>query len=82
MSPDPSETTQSPPSLHRSRKRQRTADAESFQCQVCLRSYDRADHLNRHLDSHRNERPFRCDQCPAAFNRRSVTSFPTFRVCM
>ncbi|KAH8729138.1 hypothetical protein GQ44DRAFT_607764 [Phaeosphaeriaceae sp. PMI808] len=44
-----------------------------LQCQVCNRSYERIDHLNRHLDSHRNERSFRCDDCPAAFNRRLVS---------
>ncbi|KAF1955751.1 hypothetical protein CC80DRAFT_414866 [Byssothecium circinans] len=54
----------------RPKKRQRFSDGEALQCQVCFRSYDRADHLNRHLDSHRNERPFRCEKCPAAFNRR------------
>jgi hypothetical protein len=61
---------------------------ESLQCQVCHLSYERADHLSRHLDSRkrstslstkeidsstdRNERSFRCEQCPASFNRRSV----------
>ncbi|KAJ4984578.1 C6 transcription factor [Stagonosporopsis vannaccii] len=56
-------------------KRQRTSDASSsgaLQCQVCHRSYERADHLHRHLDSHRNERSFRCEECPAAFNRRDL----------
>ncbi|ORY01674.1 hypothetical protein BCR34DRAFT_91466 [Clohesyomyces aquaticus] len=57
-------------------KRQRTSTASTLgtgalQCQVCHRSYERADHLNRHLDSHRNERSFRCEDCPAAFNQIS-----------
>jgi hypothetical protein len=34
----------------RAPKRQRTSEAV-LQCQVCHRSYERADHLNRHLDS-------------------------------
>ncbi|KAH7087408.1 hypothetical protein FB567DRAFT_524983 [Paraphoma chrysanthemicola] len=56
-------------------KRQRTADISPIgghQCQVCHRSYERADHLDRHLDSHRNERSFRCEECPAAFNRKDL----------
>ncbi|KAF2656918.1 hypothetical protein K491DRAFT_355856 [Lophiostoma macrostomum CBS 122681] len=56
-------------------KRQRSLDVSStngLQCQVCHRSYERADHLHRHLDSHRNERSFRCEGCPAAFNRRDL----------
>lgn len=73
-------------------KRQRTSDASTsgLQCQVCHRSYERADHLNRHLDSRehplrlinvsfnvefctdRNERSYRCGECPAAFNRRDL----------
>lgn len=43
------------PTNARSLKRQRASDASStttaLQCQVCHRSYERADHLNRHLDS-------------------------------
>lgn len=41
-------------------------------CQVCHRTYERIDHLNRHLDSHRNERSFKCPQCPRGFNRRDL----------
>ncbi|KAH6099556.1 hypothetical protein HBI69_229430 [Parastagonospora nodorum] len=47
-------------------------NVRALQCQVCHRTYDRIDHLNRHLDSHRNERSFRCKGCPAAFNRRDL----------
>ncbi|KAK5718427.1 hypothetical protein LTR15_008154 [Elasticomyces elasticus] len=43
-----------------------------FACQVCHVTYKRVDHLNRHLDSHRNERSFRCTQCTRAFNRRDL----------
>ena len=44
------------PANARPLKRQRASDASStttagLQCQVCHRSYERADHLNRHLDS-------------------------------
>ncbi|EUC42412.1 hypothetical protein COCMIDRAFT_103578 [Bipolaris oryzae ATCC 44560] len=54
----------------RARASSNTDNVSSLQCQVCHRTYDRLDHLNRHLDSHRNERSFRCKECPAAFNRR------------
>ncbi|CAN9190210.1 unnamed protein product [Alternaria alternata] len=62
------------PTNARPSKRQRTSDASigALQCQVCHRTYERADHLNRHLDSHRNERSFQCEECPAAFNRRDL----------
>ena len=41
------------PTNARPSKRQRTSDASigALQCQVCHRTYERADHLNRHLDS-------------------------------
>lgn len=44
----------------RAPKRQHVAEGgydnlkESLQCQVCYRSYERADHLNRHLDSRKH----------------------------
>jgi hypothetical protein len=72
----------------RNRKRRRSVGKGPVECQVCHRTYERADHLQRHLDSRsirqprvccvcltsvdRNERPFRCQQCPAAFNRRDL----------
>jgi hypothetical protein len=31
-----------------------TGDVPPLQCQVCHRTYERADHLNRHLDSRKN----------------------------
>jgi Zinc finger, C2H2 type len=39
------------------------------QCRVCQRTYERADHLTRHLRSHENSRPFRCQHCAKGFNR-------------
>jgi hypothetical protein len=42
------------------------------QCRICKRSYERADHLNRHLKSHENARPFRCSRCPKRFNRADL----------
>ncbi len=44
------------------------------QCRVCKRTYERADHLNRHLKSHENARPFHCSRCPKRFNRADLLS--------
>jgi hypothetical protein len=44
------------------------------QCRICRRSYERADHLNRHLKSHENARPFLCSRCPKRFNRADLLS--------
>jgi hypothetical protein len=44
------------------------------QCRICKRSYERADHLNRHLKSHENARPFHCSRCPKRFNRADLLS--------
>ncbi|KAL4968214.1 C2H2-type zinc finger protein [Aspergillus stella-maris] len=50
-------------------KSPRTKDAASLhQCPQCDRSYERPDHLARHLDSHRDERTFRCPTCHRGFN--------------
>ncbi|ESZ93895.1 hypothetical protein SBOR_5716 [Sclerotinia borealis F-4128] len=38
-------------------------------CRICERTYERADHLTRHLRSHENSRSFRCQRCPKSFNR-------------
>ncbi|KAH9218661.1 hypothetical protein DL95DRAFT_434210 [Leptodontidium sp. 2 PMI_412] len=40
-----------------------------YQCRICHRTYERADHLNRHLKSHENARPYQCSQCQKSFNR-------------
>ena len=43
----------------RARASSNADNAPSLQCQVCHRTYDRLDHLNRHLDSrkHRSAHP-------------------------
>jgi hypothetical protein len=43
-----------------------------FQCHLCGRTYERADHLNRHRKSHENARPHKCTQCPKTFNRADL----------
>lgn len=41
-------------------------------CGVCQRTYERADHLSRHIKSHENARPFRCQLCGKSFNRADL----------
>ncbi|CZR68099.1 uncharacterized protein PAC_17998 [Phialocephala subalpina] len=43
------------------------------QCPLCEKSYDRHDHLTRHLRSHDNARPFQCARCQKGFNRLPYT---------
>lgn len=44
----------------------------AHQCRICNRSYERIDHLNRHLRSHENARRFKCSRCPKRFNRQDL----------
>ncbi|KAK7553806.1 hypothetical protein IWX50DRAFT_638784 [Phyllosticta citricarpa] len=41
-------------------------------CPYCNRSYERADHLSRHVTSHQNARVFKCSECSKGFNRRDI----------
>jgi hypothetical protein len=47
-------------------------DSPVHRCDVCNKTYERADHLNRHLRSHENARPFGCPQCNKRFNRADL----------
>ena len=44
----------------------------AHRCSLCGRTYERADHLNRHLKSHENARPHKCTRCPKSFNRADL----------
>jgi hypothetical protein len=46
---------------------------DSLACEFCRRSFGRQEHLDRHVRSHSNHRPFRCDGCHRHFSRRYVT---------
>ncbi|KAB8210433.1 hypothetical protein BDV34DRAFT_220571 [Aspergillus parasiticus] len=46
--------------------------AAVFACPACNKSFDRRDHLRRHMDSHQNERIWKCSLCQKAYNRRDI----------
>ncbi|GIZ38255.1 hypothetical protein CKM354_000167600 [Cercospora kikuchii] len=41
-------------------------------CYLCSRTYERHDHLSRHLKSHDNERAYKCNECGKGFNRADL----------
>lgn len=43
-----------------------------FRCYICSRTYERQDHLSRHLRSHENERSYKCPECGKGFNRADL----------
>lgn len=51
-----------------------TTSRDSHQCHLCTRVYERADHLNRHMKTHENARPYKCTQCLKRFNRADLLS--------
>ncbi|CEO59649.1 hypothetical protein PMG11_04317 [Penicillium brasilianum] len=52
----------------------RTLSQTPFQCRVCKKRYDRADHLKRHVKSHTTDKPFVCEKCGKGFMRIEILS--------
>lgn len=44
----------------------------SFQCPVCLKSFDRKFVLKRHMGTHRVDREFSCKPCNMGFYRKDI----------
>lgn len=42
------------------------------QCSVCSKRYKRREHLVRHINSHKPERPYSCTSCDSSFRRADV----------
>ncbi|KAK0388003.1 hypothetical protein NLU13_4247 [Sarocladium strictum] len=49
-----------------------TATPPKVRCDECGASFSRREHLQRHMRSHTNERPYTCSQCGNAFSRMDV----------
>lgn len=63
---EPPMTPQQP---HAKRKARRRAPPD---CQYCQRSFSRAEHLQRHLRTHTQEKPYGCSVCSKSFGRRDL----------
>jgi hypothetical protein len=58
--------------LSRTQPHTGTQHRAPYRCHLCNRTYERADHLNRHLKSHENARPHKCSRCTKSFNRADL----------
>lgn len=47
-------------------------DTDRHQCPLCLKSYKRREHLQRHCATHSTARPHRCVHCDGTFQRLDV----------
>ncbi|XP_072906687.1 zinc finger protein 236-like isoform X2 [Hemitrygon akajei] len=48
---------------------QDTQYREAHKCDICFQTFSKYNQLQRHLREHEeNDKPYRCDQCPASFN--------------
>lgn len=61
------------PTQTQTQQPEQSSPSESrHRCYLCSRTYERHDHLSRHLKSHDNERAYRCTECGKGFNRADL----------
>ncbi|KAF1393564.1 hypothetical protein PFLUV_G00017350 [Perca fluviatilis] len=65
--------------------RQNTQEAEVtrkgklFVCHMCNKSFNRQFHLTKHMNTHKDQRPFACDQCPRKFRDTATFEYHLLR---
>lgn len=52
------------------RKRRRKTSKEERVCSICSQSFNKAEHLLRHIRSHTKEKPFECSACGRMYARQ------------
>ncbi|XP_075258229.1 uncharacterized protein LOC142350303 isoform X2 [Convolutriloba macropyga] len=58
----------------RERSEGRRCKGEKFACEVCGKSFNRGDHLRRHMVVHTKEKSFQCKTCGKSFSQKSSLS--------
>lgn len=51
-----------------------TSSDRTHHCSVCLKSFKRREHYQRHVRSHTNEKPFACRYCAKCYSRKDLVS--------
>ncbi|KAM4567078.1 uncharacterized protein PAE49_010531 isoform 1-T1 [Odontesthes bonariensis] len=55
------------------------SNAKVFACEVCNKSFNRQFHLRKHMNTHKEQRPFSCDQCPRKFRNTATFEYHLLR---
>ncbi|KAJ6442529.1 early growth response protein [Purpureocillium lavendulum] len=53
-------------------KRRRKTTKEERVCTICSRSFNKAEHLARHIRSHTKEKPYQCQVCKKVYTRQDT----------